>query len=327
MNVLPINPNPLMTKYLVEAKVFSSDPVVVLDIGARDGFNSEWKVFGDQIRVYCFESDETECARLTAQAPSYVTYIPWAIGGQTGLATLYEAKLNYSTGLYRTNMDYFGRLLNCDNGIVVDEHSVEVHTLDEALTAYRVPPISFIKLDVEGAELDILKGVAHHLETGPLVGVLSEIRFHEEINGSPIFSALDLFMRKFGFHLYNLEFYHQSRKVLPYPGIADFRLPSGERFFAYTHQGQIQDGNALYFRDLLLPQNGERADKLTSRDVLKLCAFYEIYSLNDCAAELIVSYRPRLESIVDCGRLLDLLASGVAGTEVGYQDYLRRYFE
>jgi FkbM family methyltransferase len=322
-----INPSPRMTHYLVTGTpILAQDPVVVVDLGARWGYNDEWRVFGDCLRVICFEPDEAAFAELQLAADPNVTTIPWAIGGATGPATLYEAKLGASTSLYRTDMAYFGRLLNRDNGIVVAEHAVEVHTLDEALATHGVARVDFIKLDVEGAELDVLAGSPRIMACPSLLGVLSEIRFHREINGSPPFSALDSLLSEHGFRIYDLQFHHQSRAVLPYPGLRDYFLPSGERFFAYTRHGQIQDGDALYFRDPLIAANAERARALSPSSLLKLSAFLEIYSLGDCAAELILAERHRLDPIVDCGHLLNLLASGMAGCDITYEDYVRGYF-
>lgn len=324
---IDVAPDSGLTRHLVTATaVFRDDPLVIVDLGSRGGFNAEWRAFGAGVRIYGFEPDEVECARLNASAESNVTYLPWAIGARNGEATLYETRLNASTGLYATNMDYFGRLLNRDNGVVVAEHRIVVRTLADALAEVGVGQVDFIKLDVEGAELDILRGSAAYLETAAPLGLLSEIRFQPEINGSPVFAELDAFLRPLGLRLYDLEYTRQSRVALPYPSVADYRLPTGERFFAYTTHGQIQDGNALYFRDLLIPANADALARMSPVRVLKLAALYEIYSLGDCAAELIQATRDRLEPLVDCGQLLDVLASGVSGRGTHYADYMAGYF-
>lgn len=327
MSSFSINPDPTMTRFLVEqTPIFKDCPVYVADVGSRDGYQVEWKIFGDCLRVYCFEPDEAECARLNATAGPNIRYLPAALAAQSGEATLYEAKLNYSTGLYKTDMSYFSRLLNRDNGVIVGEHTIRVFTLDEILQTHNVGAIDFIKLDAEGAELDILRGGERALASPNLSGILSEIRFQREINHSPIFSDLDVFLRPHGFHLYDLQFHHQSRHCLPYPGLQDYRLPSGERFFAYTTHGQIMDGDALYFRDLLTQINVERRAALSAAQLLKYAAFFEIYSFNDCAAELLIASEPRLRGLVDLDRLLDLLTPPFKGQKLGYQDYRSRYF-
>src|SRR5665213_1974356 len=113
MSGIAINPSPLMTRYLVqELRAFANDPLTIFDVGARGGMNQEWAVFGNQLRVICFEPDEEECKRLEAEvqdeAAPQVRYIPCALGRSTGTATLYEARQPASSGLYKTRMDYFG---------------------------------------------------------------------------------------------------------------------------------------------------------------------------------------------------------------------------
>ena len=316
-----------MTKYLVEAGAFRDDPVTIVDVGARWGINSEWKIFGGALRAYCFEPDRVECERLNASGDPNVTYIPAALGRRNEDATLYETKLGASTGLYRTNMDYFSRLLNRDNAQVVKEHRIEVTTLDAAMVDHGVATIDFLKLDVEGAELDVLIGAQRFLQGNDLLGILSEFRFQEEINGCPIFWELDSHVRKSGFRLFDMQYTHQSRRALPYAGLADYRLPNGDKFFAYTTHGQIMDGDALYFRDLLIAANGKMRAAATPSRLLKAAAFFEIYSLNDCAAELILANRETLCRQVNCDVLMDLLTPTLRGNRVNYETYMKAYFD
>ena len=326
MNEISTNLDPLMTKHLVGTGLFAADPIVIVDVGARWGFNAEWKVFGSALQVYCFEPDEEECKRLNAACRSNVKYIPAALGIREEQATLYESKLVASTGLYKTNMEFFSRMLNRDNAEVVKEHKIQVTTLDAALARFGVKKIDFIKLDVEGAELDVLMGSERLIGDSGLLGILSEIRFQEEINSSPVFWQLDEYVRKFGFRLFNMRFTHQSRRALPYPGLADYRMPDGTKFYAYTTHGQIMDGDALYFRDLLIPANSGIALSATLEQILKAAALFEIYCLNDCAAELIIKNRDRLKHLVDCDLLLDLLTAPMRRQRMGHRAYLDAYF-
>ena len=171
----------------------------------------------------------------------------------------------------------------------------------------------------------MLHGGAGCLGRPSLLGLLSEIRFHREINGSPPFSELDLFLKAEGFALYDLQFHHHSRIGLPYSGLANYRKANGEPFYAYTTRGQIQDGNALYFRDLLLPDAAPLLDKVSARSVLKMCAIMEIFSLSDCAAELLLAARSRIDALADTSHLLDLLASGICGATTSFSDYASRF--
>src|SRR5258706_11827666 len=324
---ISLNSTHRMTRHLVRhTRIFRDDPLVVVDVGARWGFNEEWKVFGDGLNVYCFEPDKAECERLNRRASANVRYLPFALGAETREATLYHTRLSASTGLYKTNWEYFSRLLNRDNAVTEKEEKIHVTTLAEALGSVGVGAIDFLKLDVEGAELDVLRGGAMHVSFPRLIGVLSEFRFHPEINGSPPFWQLDAYLQERGFRIFDMHFTHQSRRDLPYAGLADYRLPSGERFFAYTEHGQIMDGDALYFRDLFIPANGAVRSAATPTQLLKTAALFEVYSLNDCAAELIIAYRDRLTPQMNCDELLDLLTPELGSRKLTYSEYMRAYF-
>jgi len=327
MSTIPFNSDPIMTKYIVASGVFCDDPVTIVDVGARWGFNAEWQVFGESLKVLCFDPDAQECQRLNSSAGPNVVYVPAALGKEAGMATLHVTALGASSGLYKTNMDYFSRLLNGDNGAVVREQSVQLTTLDEALSRLGAPAVDFIKLDAEGAELDVLLGGARTLYGNSVIGLLSEFRFQKEINGCPTFTDLDSHVQSLGFRLYNMQFEHQSRRALPYPGVVDYRLPSGQRFFAYTTHGQIMDGDALYFRDLLIPANAAVQRRATATQVLKAASFFEIYGLVDCAAELILGSRDLLRPRVNCDELLDRLTPAIRGQKVGFTEYLEAYFD
>ena len=295
------SPRPL-TSYLVGAGL---SPVVIYDIGARWGVQEKFLALGKSLRAYCFDPDEKECERLNASAAEEVKYIPAVIGGKDGPATLYETRLQASSGLYRTNMDFFSRLLNRENGELVNIKPVETKTISTVQKEFGIPSPHFLKLDVEGAELEILQGT----DLADVMGFYSEFRFHPEINGSPVFHELDRFAQENGFRLYNLWSSRQSRKTLPYPGPVGY-WNTGKRFYAFTVSGQIMDGDALYFRDPLRLQ-------LTQQQILAYACLFEMYDLNDCAAELLVARAGDIG--VEVHHCLDLLAGG------SYKAYLENY--
>lgn len=291
----------MLTEYL--APFLKDDPLVLVDIGARWGLDKRWSAFGDSLRAFCFEADAKECDRLNQGGN--VTYIPEVISGKIGEATLYETRLDASSGLYQTKHNFFGRLLNSPNADLVGTKRVNTTTLDEARRAYSIPDIDFIKLDIEGAELDVLKAT----DLNSTFGIYSEIRFHREINGCPTFSDLDKYAVGKGFMLYDLLFTRQSRKALPYRGPL-MRWTNGDRFHAYTEHGQVMDGDALYFRDPLLY-------KLTRNQILKAACMFEVFNLNDCAAELLIAREK--DADVDLLHCLDLLAGG------SFKTYIESY--
>lgn len=293
-----------LTEYL--APLFSDEPLILVDIGARWGVDKRWAALGSSLKAYCFEADAAECSRLNAIGHPGVTFIPEAIAGKVGQATLYKTKFEESSGLYRTNDAFFKRLLNSENAELLSAEEVQTLTLDAAREKHEIPSPDFMKLDVEGAELDIIRAAT----IGGTFGVFSEFRFHKEINGCPIFSEMDQHLRARGFMLYDIWVGKQSRKALPYPG-PRLSTKEGRRLFAGTTGGQVMDGDALYFRDPSVLVN------LTRNQILKAACMFELFNLNDCAAELLIEREK--EAGVDVIHCLDLLAGG------SFKTYLESY--
>lgn len=292
-----------LTQYLTT--FFRGHPLILVDIGARWGMDRRWASFGESIAAFCFEADAAECSRLNAQGLANVKFIPEVIAGSNGIATLYETKFQASSGLYQVNDKFFGRLLNSDNGTLLGTRAVTTKTLDLVREEYQIPEPDFLKLDVEGAELDILKTS----DLGGTFGVLTEFRFHEEINGSAPFWQLDAYMRSQGFMLYDLAVGRQSRKTLPYPTPMT-RYTNGERFFTATTRGQVMDGDAVYFRDPMRFQ-------MDRMQILRAACLFEVFGLNDCAAELLKEREA--EAMVDVDYCLNVLAGG------DYKKYMEAY--
>jgi len=80
--------------------------------------------------------------------------------------------------------------------------------------------IDILKLDLQGFELDALKGADKILKNTKLV--FTEIEFTELYNDAPLFSHIDLFLRPHGFRLLNF-------------------------YSLWTHpDGQLTSGDAIY---------------------------------------------------------------------------------
>jgi hypothetical protein len=77
---------------------------------------------------------------------------------------------------------------------------------------------------------------------------------------------------------------------------------------------------------MLIPPNQAVRASLTPAQLLKAASLFEIYSLNDCAAELIIEHRDRLERDVNCEELLDLLTPELRDHKLGYREYMKVYF-
>ena len=304
---LHIVADPPMTRRLVELGAFAEAPLVVVDVGARGGIESFWKVFGGDVRIVGFEPDAQECERLRASAPANTIYLPLALGAKPGKQMLHVARFSAASSFY-PNDDAWCRRFDVGDSLTVESRvEVSTTTLREALAGRQV---DFLKLDVEGAELDVLHGA----DLGGVLGLVAEVRFTHRMSHCPTFADLDQFCRAQGFDLYDLDLYRYSRAALPYPYLYDYRDQADAPVTGPTVQGQPLTGDALYFRD-----------GLDTREPVKLACLFELFGLSDCAAEVVDAHRRRFERWAKADELLDLLVPEVKGEKLAFREHRARH--
>lgn len=85
------------------------------------------------------------------------------------------------------------------------EYEVEVTTLDDWWKKEKNPIIQFIKMDVQGSELEVLKGATQVLKKAGVCLIQAEVVFFRQYSSGCVFSEVEDFLRKRGFSFY--QFY------------------------------------------------------------------------------------------------------------------------
>lgn len=146
--------------------------MTVLDIGAHHGLYTllASKKVGSKGRVLAFEPSARERRRLEKHLRmnrcENVSALPYALGRERGEASLYVTD---------GPQDFCNSLRLPDVSDAVQETRVEVRRLDHMLDELGMPRIDFVKLDVEGGELEVLTGAERLLERRPRPVLLVEV--------------------------------------------------------------------------------------------------------------------------------------------------------
>jgi len=194
----PPPPRPLRT---VEARS-APDRVTVVDIGARGGLHPRWRDCSIVVQGVGFDADAEECARLNARGDG-VRYLPYALGSKDGAkATLYITDSPGSSSLLEPNRKVLNQFLYGSRISVTATAPVTLTTLDTACERHEITP-DVIKLDIQGAELDVLRGAERILSQALLVE--SEVEFQSLYVGQPLFRDIDAFMAGKGWALLGLR--------------------------------------------------------------------------------------------------------------------------
>ena len=173
----------------------ASDCVTVVDIGARGGLHPCWVDCSIVVQGVGFDADAEECARLNARGDG-VRYLPYALGSRDGAkATLYITDSPGSSSLLEPNREVLDQFLYGSRISVTTTTPVTLTTLDTACERHEIAP-DVIKLDIQGAELDVLRGAVRTLANALLIE--SEVEFQPLYVGQPLFRDIDAFMAKKG---------------------------------------------------------------------------------------------------------------------------------
>ena len=174
----------------------------MVDIGARGGLHPRWGNCTIKVQGVGFDADADECARLNARGDG-VRYLPYALGSSDGAkATLYITDSPGSSSLLEPNREVLDQFLYGSKISVTATAPVTLTTLDTACERHEVAP-DVIKLDVQGAELDVLRGAERTMSNALIVE--SEVEFQSLYVGQPLFRDIDAFMAEKGWVLLGLR--------------------------------------------------------------------------------------------------------------------------
>jgi FkbM family methyltransferase len=191
--------------------------------------------------------------------------------------------------------------------------------LAERIVAEGFADADFVRIDAEGADLEILTGAESLFRRQGLLAVMIKGRlFGSADSRDNSLHNLDRLLRDYGFQPFTLEPLRYSLAALPAPYM--------DRHPDHTAGGRTMTALSLYMRDLCQPG---AAEALAPTSIAKAAALFAMFDLPDCAAELLIVHRDRLDAggiDVDAGLdQLALQAQRDYGTDLTYQQYIEAF--
>jgi FkbM family methyltransferase len=305
-----------MTRRLVASGELAQEPLVVVDAGARAGIEAHWRHYEPALEVLALEADRQECERLARERPpgGPVRYVNAALGGRRERRRLLGAAYPDASSLLPPDPAFVGRFGVAPWFEPAGSSEVDVVDLDSLLGDEGRTRVDFLKLDVEGAELEVLEGAEATLAASVL-GVSVEVWFQRERAGRPVFADVDSHLRARGFALFDLrELNRWVRAAHSGPDPAD-----------WVGRGQLVYAQALYLRDLPAAAPGPLAG--ARRAWLVLASLAEVLCYPDFGAEVVeAAHAHGLVAEAERGELLALLAAQATAPSGRSQRWARRAY-
>ncbi len=208
------------------------------------------------------------------------------------------------------------------------ETMVETQTLADFVAAHNVAHIDFLKLDVEGVELDILRAGKDVLRQKNILGIVTEYAWEPNIKlGLAGLAEMDEFLRREGFFLFDLETWRFPRATLPVGHIQSKLQQDGSAVLTeperYASYGQLVGGNALYFRDpIKAMQDGTDSLIWDEGMILRFAALLDLFNYQDFAIEIVNYFSESLQAARP-ETLIDYLTPPLGNVAIPYDEYYR----
>ena len=275
------------------------EPFVLLDGGARGAeVDARWnRLDAARLTIYGFEPDEQECERLNSvshQSGARRLYYPVGLWSVDGTLPFHENHASGGSSFMEQNQAVSDRwkFENPTQTALATEifrpkrtYDVKVVTLASWAQQHDVGAIDFVKLNVQGGELEILRKAGPVLDS--VLGLLLEASFCESYRGRPFFSDVDVFLRARGFVFFDLLAHHyigRANAPIAQQHLRSVRPKLGQLVSAW---GQLIEGHALYLRDPVAEFPDGPPDDAWARRALKLACVAEIYGQIEYAFELV----------------------------------------
>lgn len=223
-----------------------------MDVGAKDVYAPLLRTCPTQ--VIGFEPVEAECRKLQSIHGNDRLFLPYVIGD--GAEREFKTcNLPMTSSLYEPNLpllDLFQNLGNLTR--VVGREKVQTKRLDDIPQARGC---DYLKLDVQGAELDVIRGATETLKD--VLVVQTEVEFVPMYVDQPLFAEVDQGLRSAGFLLH---------RILAYAGRMFKPLAAGNNINAPG--SQMLWGEAVYVKSFM------DLDKLAPQTLLKLSVLLHV---------------------------------------------------
>ena len=150
-------------------------------------------------QIIGFEVEKKVCEQMNSNSPERVKYYPYALGKANEKRKFYITQHPMCCSLYKPNQELIKLYNNFEVAYLKEETEIDTITLDYFIDKNNIGNIDFIKIDVQGAELDVFQGASKTLQN--VLKIICEVEFIPIYENQPLFENVCNYLIK-----YNLMF-------------------------------------------------------------------------------------------------------------------------
>ena len=145
-------------------------------------------------KVNAFEIDETECQKLNKLSKNGVQFFPYALGYKEEVRKFYETNHPMCSSLYEPDIELLKLYHNLEVAYLKNISEIKTISIDKFMETEKIKTVDFIKIDIQGAELDVFKGANKCLEN--ILSIVSEVEFIQIYKNQPLFGDVCSFLNR-----------------------------------------------------------------------------------------------------------------------------------
>lgn len=262
--------------------MFAQDPMVVVEVGYRPDIEDRWDVYGKDVERSVFGVSEQEAGYLSASTGKHgrvERYVPLMMSDREETVSVYAARdPRFGAAGAPVEPVFASRFKEGVPYLEAEERHMRAVTLDSLVSAKQISKPTFLQIDMEGAELKILKGASQALADSVL-GVSVEMSLQPLRTGASTVEEVRAFLAKYGFSMFDMKVEYWTRSI-----VAQHDGPN-----AWPGRGQAMRCRVTFLRDMMpeLDVTGSLPVHHRLR-VAKLASLAEVLGFADYSVEILV---------------------------------------
>ena len=238
----------------------------ILEVGAHPygEFNESFHILLDHFpgsEIYAFEVDKEECEKLNKSCKKGMKFFPIALGEKRETRKFYETYMPVCSSLYEPKQKFLELYNNLNVAYLKNTTEIDTISVDEFSKSHNLEYVDFIKIDIQGSELDVFKWGVKTLKKTLII--VSEVEWVEQYIDQPLFGDVSSFLKDQDFMIHKFLGYG-TRSLKPI--ILNQNKNLGTQFLW---------SDALFIRNIM------NVSKLSECDLIKSAILSYIYKSPD----------------------------------------------